>query len=351
MRNINEYKIRFNTLLESTIGNVKPLISEAPEFDQFVTPEKNMLVFGGKDEDNNDFEVRVGVIGNEFIITLPEASYKAGGFIELMLVYPLTSSPNWNPKSNLKIPENVVISSGDDTPPLLTPNRARAYEGDDKSNRIIFFFVVPNTQKEFDDNQPYMDSFEIPCSNVRGGKIKITVEIPKNSTIFEYENPLSVPPPPPSISERDLSRIVRRIIMEQPAEEQPTVNKEEIKSLEELNKELKNTLTDLKVKKYLETDTLLQKISKYYKAQEQKSRDEKLDKENQKLEKKIKKLQQHLEDEKSGRNQEKVNKNLNRLDKTSQGIAFVGLDVMITNVILAIALYLGVKFENKKQGK
>ena len=67
-----------------------------------------MLLFGGKDEDNNDFEPRVGVIGNEFIITLPEASYKASGYIELMLVYPLSTSPNWDPKSNLKIPENVV---------------------------------------------------------------------------------------------------------------------------------------------------------------------------------------------------------------------------------------------------
>ena len=354
MRNINEYKRRFNTLLESTMGDVKPLIFEALEFDTFVTPEKKMLLFGGKDEDNNDFEPRVGVIDNEFIITLPEASYKASGYIELMLVYPLSTSPNWDPKSNLKIPENVAIkgTSSEVSRKLQISNHpADHYAGSDESDMIIFYFKVPPTQKEFDNNQPYMDSFEIPCSNVRGGKIKITVEIPKNSTIFEYENPLSVPPPPPSISERDLSRIVRRVIMEQPAEEQPTVNKEEIKSLEELNKELKNSLTDLKVKKYLETDTLLQKISKYYKAQEQKSRDEKLEKENQKLEKKIKKLQQHLEDEKSGRNQEKVNKNLNRLDKTSQGIAFVGLDVMITNVIFAIALYLGVKFENKKQGK
>lgn len=332
MRNINVYKRRFDELLESTMGNVKPLISEAPEFDQFVTPEKNMLVFGGKDEDNNDFELRVGVIGNEFIITLPEASYKAGGFIELMLVYPLTSSPNWNPKYNLKIPENVVISSGDDTPPLLTPNRARAYEGDDKSNRIIFFFVVPKTQKEFDDNQPYMDSFEIPCSNVRGGKIKITVEIPRNSTIFNYEDPLSVSPPPP-ISERDLSRIVRRIIMEQPAEEQPTVNKEEIKSLEELNKELKKTLTDLKVKKYLETETLLQKISNYHKAKKQKKRDKKLEKENQKLEKKISELKQYLENEKTGINQQDVNDGIDTLKVA------LPLSSLIYSVLMGINLF------------
>ena len=36
---------RFKELLESTMGNVKPLISEALEFDTFVTPKKNVVVW------------------------------------------------------------------------------------------------------------------------------------------------------------------------------------------------------------------------------------------------------------------------------------------------------------------
>ena len=135
------------------------------------------------------------------------------------------------------------------------------------------------------------------------------------------------------LTESDLTRIVRRVIMEQPAEEQPTVNKEEIKSLEELNKELKNSLTDLKVKKYLETDTLLQKISNYHKAKKQKRRDKKLEKENQKLEKKISELKQYLEDEKSGRNQEDVNVGIDTLKVA------LPLSLLIDSVLIGIKLF------------
>jgi len=40
MRNINEYKRRFDTLLESTIGNVKPLINEETDLKLNITPEE-----------------------------------------------------------------------------------------------------------------------------------------------------------------------------------------------------------------------------------------------------------------------------------------------------------------------
>ena len=43
MININEYKRRFDKLLESTMGNVKPLISESTEFEEFVVPTLDML--------------------------------------------------------------------------------------------------------------------------------------------------------------------------------------------------------------------------------------------------------------------------------------------------------------------
>ena len=43
MGNINVHKRRFDELLESTMGNVKPLISEAPEFEEFVVPTMDMV--------------------------------------------------------------------------------------------------------------------------------------------------------------------------------------------------------------------------------------------------------------------------------------------------------------------
>jgi hypothetical protein len=56
MKSINEYKNRFNQLLESTMGNVKPLISEKVES----TPNVNLndleyeVISEGKVEDHHD---------------------------------------------------------------------------------------------------------------------------------------------------------------------------------------------------------------------------------------------------------------------------------------------------------
>ena len=44
MKSINEYKRRFNMLLESKMGDVKPLISEAPQFEEFVVPTMDMVL-------------------------------------------------------------------------------------------------------------------------------------------------------------------------------------------------------------------------------------------------------------------------------------------------------------------
>ena len=200
MRNINEYKRRFNTLLESTMGNVKPLISEAPEFEEFVVPTLDMvkrfdawsepIPTDGSFRSPNAVELKheLSLSGNEYKITLPEGMYDAGEEIKVYFsnIYPLKLT---NEGVNKNI-DNVNLRHPDDP----------------EGPTVTLRFKIPNTQKELEENSPFIKYVEFRCKNVKGGKIRFSVEVPSGSEIFEK---------PKDVNERDLSRIVRRVIKEQ----------------------------------------------------------------------------------------------------------------------------------------
>ena len=179
MRNINEYKRRFNTLLESTIGDVKPLIFEAPQFEEFVVPTLEMvkstsaysepIPTGGIFRSSNAVELKhkLSLSGNEYKITLPKGMYDAGEEIKVYFrnIYPLKLT---NEGVNKNI-ENVNL--------IKTDNPA----GPDVNLR----FKIPNTQKELEENSPFIKYGEFRCKNVKGGKIRFSVEVPSGSEIFE----------------------------------------------------------------------------------------------------------------------------------------------------------------------
>lgn len=187
MGNINEYKKRFEILLESTMGDVRPMISEDQEFNTYITPTLDMLTFEGEDEEHKDFVPNVTVTGSEYFVTLPEATYQASSFIGINVIYPLTTSPSWNKNKNLNIPPEVPLPYQSNTNKLEIPTKSTENKQDPSgtSNIIRFDIRIPNTQAEFDSNQPYGGSFTVPCLNVRGGKIKISFKIEPGATIID----------------------------------------------------------------------------------------------------------------------------------------------------------------------
>ena len=183
MRNINEYKRRFNTLLESTMGNVKPLISEAPQFEEFVVPTLDMV----KDTDVLSLENYKGDIkkllghektfnGNEYKITLPEGMYDAGEDIQVIFYMdPILMFLD-------EFGNKVGISSKSDNVILVGVDK---WSVPSENIRITFQFKMPNTQKELKENSPFITYVDFRCKNVKGGKIKFTVEVPSGSEIYE----------------------------------------------------------------------------------------------------------------------------------------------------------------------
>jgi hypothetical protein len=179
MRNINEYKRRFDVLLESTMGDVKPLINEAPQFEEFVVPTLDMvksvnaysepIPTGGSFRSPNAVELKhkLSLSGNEYKITLPKGMYDAGEEIKVYFrnIYPLKLT---NEGVNKNI-ENVNL--------IKTDNPA----GPDVNLR----FKIPNTQKELEENSPFIKYGEFRCKNVKGGKIRFSVEVPSGSEIYE----------------------------------------------------------------------------------------------------------------------------------------------------------------------
>ena len=162
MRNLNEYKNRFNQLLESTIGDVKPLISEDADFEKYVTPTIDMIEHVSVGPTTGKvFNTEIKLEGNNYIIKMvDEGAFKPNEEVEVFLEF--TSGSDGN-KESLKFESNGEI--------VKYPSTERK-------------FNMPKTQEEFDSLKPFSKSWEVPCLNVRGGKIKITLTIPDGTTIL-----------------------------------------------------------------------------------------------------------------------------------------------------------------------
>ena len=171
MRNINEYKRRFNTLLESTMGNVKPLISEAPEFEEFVVPTLDMVestnayYFVEREYVGKEITHKLSLSGNEYKITLSEGMYEPEEGI--MVFFYL----NW--KDPILKLDNVKSSPNVDT--FITNGKSK----------VQLNFNMPMTQKELQNNSPFIRYADIFCKNVKGGILRFSVEVPSGSEIYE----------------------------------------------------------------------------------------------------------------------------------------------------------------------
>jgi hypothetical protein len=188
MRSINEYKRRFNTLLESKMGDVKPLISEAPQFEEFVVPTMDMLldtdvISKPNSSNSKELNVKTSVSGNEFKITLPEGMYDSREMIKISLdidkALMLVKGPN-RLSNPLAVSNKGIIEMG------------LNYGSD--STEVLIYFLMPETQTELEEMLPFNSSLDVQCKNVKGGKIKFTVEVPSGSEIYEIK-PVPTPTP------------------------------------------------------------------------------------------------------------------------------------------------------------
>lgn len=188
MKSINEYKRRFNMLIESKMGDVKPLISEAPQFEEFVVPTMDMLldtdvISKPNSSNSKELNVKTSVSGDEFKITLPEGMYDSREMIKISL--------DIDPALMLKKGPNRLSN------PLAVSNKGiiemELNYGSD-STEVLIYFLMPETQTELEEMLPVNSSLDVQCKNVRGGKIKFSVEVPSGSEIYEIK-PVPTPTP------------------------------------------------------------------------------------------------------------------------------------------------------------
>jgi hypothetical protein len=172
MENIENYKTRFYTLMESTMGDVKPLISEAPQYEEFITPTREMLLdcFVDSKKTGALNKITISMSGNEYKMTLPEGMYEANELIIVMF----------------SIDKSLLLESFGD---INSDKGGCFYSTYYNSNLVGWIRNMPSTQKEFDENSPYIQYLDVPCKNVRGGKIRFSIEVPSGSEIFETETP------------------------------------------------------------------------------------------------------------------------------------------------------------------
>ena len=193
MKSINEYKRRFNMLLESKMGDVKPLISEAPQFEEFVVPTMDMVLNyevlsynSQKMEDELPSELSLD--GNEYKLTLPEGMYDPSEKI----IVKFDIDPKIILKTVLGNDSRVTRSSNIRE---FSVEKNIENESSNKFKTVILVFNMPETQKELEEKSPYIAYIETPCKNVRGGKIKFSAEVPSGSEIYEGSRPVPTPTP------------------------------------------------------------------------------------------------------------------------------------------------------------
>jgi hypothetical protein len=189
MKNIENYKTRFYTLMESTMGDVKPLISEAPQYEEYVEPEKE------------DFKVWLeakneGIVTNEksysnyeYKITARPGSYEPNEVVTLHVLINFNTKPGYY---YLKVSDPIKYSgdairgkldrftNGEYTFTRLGSNLKKLTSTEEPvvEYDIMLKFKMPSTQKEYDSIKPFSKYAEVKFDNVRGGKIKFTILFP-----------------------------------------------------------------------------------------------------------------------------------------------------------------------------
>lgn len=199
MENINEYKKRFYNLMESTLGDVKPLISEDAQFNEYVDLNLESFFLWVFDDNNNKLKVSSKPIAdtftppNEYSVTIKEGSFRGGEEITITIgryrvQFDIT-------KDGEEIQNKQFVK-------FLEPMK---YRGDVKlksdadfpvdRDTASFSFNMPKTQEEFDKEQPFKRYVDITALNVKGGKVRFSVIVPSTSTIVDTSNPISTLPP------------------------------------------------------------------------------------------------------------------------------------------------------------
>jgi hypothetical protein len=175
MKNIENYKRRFYTLMESTMGDVKPLISEAPQYEEYVEPKEEdfMVRLLDKDGDFIPYSDR-GYSNYEYKITAKPGSYEPNEIVTLAVS--INVDDETNQFSYLKVSDPLKYSGNAVRGKLKQMRLKPGLSGlvDD----INLQFEMPSTQKEYDRNQPFEKYAEVKFDNVRGGKIKFTILFP-----------------------------------------------------------------------------------------------------------------------------------------------------------------------------
>ena len=167
MKNIENYKTRFYTLMESTMGDVKPLISEAPQYEEYVEPEEEDFSIFANDKNNNNIVMfqrdnfnNLGYSNYEYRLKAKPGSYEAGEIITLEVRVK---------NDHLKVSDPLKYS-GDAIRGKIIKYQSPC--------TIILKFKMPSTQKEYDSIKPFSKYAEVKFDNVRGGKIKFTILFP-----------------------------------------------------------------------------------------------------------------------------------------------------------------------------
>ena len=203
MKNIENYKTRFYTLMESTMGDVKPLISEAPQYEEYVEPEKEdfYIFLESLDEGYGKIEITEKSYSNyEYKITVKPGSYEPNEELTLTIRVNVNSKKSY--KNNVGYDDYLIVSSplkysGDAIPGKLKKTFLTSDDLDNPSRTIIgdklkafwnnnpkadytikLKFKMPSTQKEYDSIKPFSKYAEVKFDNVRGGKIKFTILFP-----------------------------------------------------------------------------------------------------------------------------------------------------------------------------
>jgi hypothetical protein len=204
MKNIENYKTRFYTLMESTMGDVKPLISEAPQYEEYVEPEKEdfYIFLESLDEGYGKIEITEKSYSNyEYKITVKPGSYEPNEELTLTIRVNVNSKKSYKNNVGLfddylkvssplkysgdairgKLKTTFLTSDDLDNPPrTIIGDKLNAFwNNNPKADYTIMLkFKMPSTQKEYDSIKPFSKYAEVKFDNVRGGKIKFTILFP-----------------------------------------------------------------------------------------------------------------------------------------------------------------------------
>jgi hypothetical protein len=174
---------RIIKLTESDLTRiVRRVINETTQYEEFVTPTLSMSDTGSgantySDDDFYSLTTKLTLNGNEYKLTLPKGMYESSEELSYYFII-----------------DSILKIVPGDTGVVKSNNVFKVSVREEGENNSIFVrLVLPKTQKEFKEKSSYLTYVDVPCKNVRGGKLRFSLEVPSGSEIFELpENPLNV---------------------------------------------------------------------------------------------------------------------------------------------------------------